>query len=109
MRWTIRLDGVVNQYGRSHWKSVSKSCSCLQESVYQNILIANREEDFMDNPPGSMFQKILNWRYQFILPVEDVDFLPGTDSSLFDLCPFIVYKHRFSKISNENITFGKGN
>ncbi len=56
-----------------------------------------------------MFQEIVNWRYQFILPVEDVDFLHGTDSSLFDLCPFIVYKHRFSKISNENITFGKGN
>jgi hypothetical protein len=33
----------------------------------------------MDNLPGSMFQEILNWRYQFILPVEDVDFLPGTE------------------------------
>jgi len=47
----------------------------------QNILIANREENFMDNLPGSMFQEIVNWRYQFILPVEDVDFLPGTDRS----------------------------
>jgi len=44
----------------------------------QNILIANREEDFVDNLSGSMFQEILNWRYQFILPVEDVDFLPST-------------------------------
>jgi hypothetical protein len=40
MRWTISLDGVVNQYGRSHWKSVSKSCPCPQESVYQNVRIA---------------------------------------------------------------------
>jgi len=41
MRWTISLDGVVNQYGRSHWKSVSKSCPCPQESVYQNVRIAS--------------------------------------------------------------------
>jgi hypothetical protein len=44
----------------------------------QNILIANREEDFMDNIPGSMFQEILNWRYQFILPGSDTT---GTESA----------------------------
>jgi len=40
MRWTISLDGFVNQYGCSHCKSVSKSNSCPQESVYYNVLIA---------------------------------------------------------------------
>jgi hypothetical protein len=62
MRWTINLDGVVNQYGCSHWKSVSKLNSCPQESVYYNVLIA---------------KILISMNVDF---VDFVDFLPGTSN-----------------------------
>ena len=36
MRWTISLDGAVNQHGRSQWKS-----------VYQNLRIATKGRPFL--------------------------------------------------------------
>ena len=79
---------MVNQYGRSHWKSVSKSCPCPQESVYQNVRIADHKEprynevvvDFVDRVHGTGFQEIRPWRPLSAIPVEIVDVVSGTDS-----------------------------
>jgi len=88
MRWTISLDGVVNQNGCSHWKSVSKSNSCPQESVYYNVLIAIhlrkpnqrlicRSVENVDSLPGTPKQKIGLWESQKPFFKDYVDFLPG--------------------------------
>ncbi len=62
-----KLDGVVYPYGRSRCKSVFKSSSCPSKNVYQNVRIAlnrasvyqNKEEDFLERLPGTLFQVIL--------------------------------------------------
>ena len=43
---------VTKAHIYSTWKSVSKSNSCPQESVYQNVRIANQRLTISDQPCG---------------------------------------------------------